>query len=218
MYKEKLDLYEKELKEGKDVKKPEKEKVILYTSPYKRTRQTTEEIYKEACDFISEIRESIVLGEQQFGLFEGFDKLEDLQKYFPDEYLHFTKCVEFGGRFWSRPPLGESRFDVATRVQTLFPKLIRDSEKYGVRNVICVSHGVTCRAFAMTWLNRTPEWFEKDTNPGNAAIRMIEKQQDKGDRVKYDTKKWIRDHCISYTFVRDEFLPNPNFKFPPLTE
>lgn len=179
-YKESLKLYQNQINEGKNVKKPEKEKVILYTSPYKRTRQTTEEIYKIACEYISDVRESIVLGEQQFGLFEGVEKTEDLEKFFPEEYLHFTKCVEFGGRFWARPPLGESRFDVATRVSTLFPKLIRDCEKYGVETAIIVSHGVTCRAFAMQWLNRTPEWFEKEPNPGNTAIRWIEKQQDKG--------------------------------------
>lgn len=25
---------------------------------------------------------------------------------------------------------------------------------------------------------------------------------------------WMRSHCISYTFVEDEFLPNPDFEFP----
>ncbi len=27
-------------------------------------------------------------------------------------------------------------------------------------------------------------------------------------------RHWIRDHCISFTFVRNEFLPNPDFVFP----
>lgn len=27
------------------------------------------------------------------------------------------------------------------------------------------------------------------------------------DMNKNDTKKWLREHCISYTFVRDEFMP-----------
>lgn len=27
-------------------------------------------------------------------------------------------------------------------------------------------------------------------------------------------KKWIRSHLISFTFVKDEFLPNPDFIFP----
>jgi 2,3-bisphosphoglycerate-dependent phosphoglycerate mutase len=154
-------------------------KVVLWTSPYKRTRQTTDEICKVAGEYILEIREHIVLGEQQFGLFEGFD-VKELQKFFPVEMIHFTKCVEFGGRFWARPPLGESRFDVATRVQGIFPKLLRDAEKSNIRNAIIVSHGVTIRAFCMMWLNRTPEWFEQDNNPDNVAIRCIDKCHDKG--------------------------------------
>eukprot|EP00403_Amphidinium_massartii_P022788 CAMPEP_0178387102 /NCGR_PEP_ID=MMETSP0689_2-20121128/8902_1 /TAXON_ID=160604 /ORGANISM="Amphidinium massartii, Strain CS-259" /LENGTH=502 /DNA_ID=CAMNT_0020007459 /DNA_START=9 /DNA_END=1518 /DNA_ORIENTATION=- len=28
-------------------------------------------------------------------------------------------------------------------------------------------------------------------------------------------KHWVRNHLISFTFFRDEFLPNPNFNFPP---
>lgn len=27
--------------------------------------------------------------------------------------------------------------------------------------------------------------------------------------------RWLREHCISFTFVKDEFLPNPDFKFLP---
>ena len=30
---------------------------------------------------------------------------------------------------------------------------------------------------------------------------------EKGQRAKKETLKWIRDHLISFTFVRDEFLP-----------
>ena len=33
-----------------------------------------------------------------------------------------------------------------------------------------------------------------------------------GDRRKL--RHWLKTHCISYTFVLDDFLPNPDFKFP----
>eukprot|EP00899_Mesostigma_viride_P026559 jgi/Mesvir1/7088/Mv09195-RA.1 len=36
-----------------------------------------------------------------------------------------------------------------------------------------------------------------------------------GGSQRRDVLAWIRSHCISYTFVRDEFLPNPDFVFPP---
>ena len=52
---------------------------------------------------------------------------------------------------------GESRYDVAARVEQLFDRLYVDQEKHGIEDVIIVAHGTTCRAFAMMWLRRTPE-------------------------------------------------------------
>ena len=46
--------------------------------------------------------------EQQFGLFEGVP-LQELQGKFPDEFNHFEKHIGLFGRFYARPPLGESR-------------------------------------------------------------------------------------------------------------
>jgi len=40
----------------------------------------------------------------------------------------------------------------------------------------------------------------------------IDKQQN--EREKATVRKFIRDHSISFTFVRDEFMPNPDFVFP----
>ena len=33
---------------------------------------------------------------------------------------------------------------------------------------------------------------------------------------QYARKQWFRAHCCSYIFVGDDFVPNPDFKFPPL--
>lgn len=36
---------------------------------------------------------------------------------------------------------------------------------------------------------------------------------------KGESIQWLRTHVVSYTFVRDEFMPNPDFTMPaPLTE
>jgi hypothetical protein len=37
---------------------------------------------------------------------------DEVQKLYPVESTHFKKLVDHHGRFWARPPLGESRFDV----------------------------------------------------------------------------------------------------------
>lgn len=34
------------------------------------------------------------------------------------------------------------------------------------------------------------------------------------ERDKAGMRRWLREHIISFTFVRNDFLPNPDFKFP----
>jgi broad specificity phosphatase PhoE len=100
-----------------------------------------------------------------------------VEKLYPVEHSHFTKLIKFHGRFWARPPLGESRFDVAKRVHQVsipahnvdqfwsfyidflqaFGTFHRDAERHGIRDLIIVTHGVTLRAFLMMWLHQSPE-------------------------------------------------------------
>jgi len=151
----------------------------LWVSPYKRARETADHIMKAAGECITDKREHILLGEQQFGLFEG-QGLDDIKKLYPQEFSHFIKCIESEGRFWARPPLGESRFDVAKRVHQAFGSFHRDAQFHGINDIIIVSHGVTLRAFAMMWLHLSPEWFEKESNPQYCSIRVIDDNVDKG--------------------------------------
>jgi len=157
---------------------PTKPMFRLWTSPYRRTRETADEIQRSTY-IVGDRKEHILLCEQQFGLFDGIPE-EDLPKLFPNEYTFYDKCERFGGRFWARMPLGESRFDVATRVHQCFGTFLRDRDKYGVYDIIVVCHGVTLRAFVMMWCHLTPEWFEAEPNPPNAAVRLIEDGEDKG--------------------------------------
>jgi len=153
--------------------------VRLWLSPYKRTRETADELQSILIPWIRDRREHILLCEQQFGLFDGiFDK--DLANKYPKEYEHYDKCERFEGRFWARMPLGESRFDVAQRVHQAFGTFQRDAEKHGIEDIIVVCHGVTLRAFVMMWCHKTPEWFEGQANPPNCAIRLIRGSHDKG--------------------------------------
>ena len=38
----------------------------------------------------------------------------------------------------------------------------------------------TLRAFVMMWCHLSPEWFEAEPNPNNAAIRLIDEGTDRG--------------------------------------
>lgn len=149
-------------------------KTRIWSSPYLRTRQTSEHIQialtKENIEF--DYKEHINLCEQQYGLFDGIPD-EELHIKYPNEYAHYKKCEDHEGKFWARMPLGESRFDVAIRVHQAFGTWHRDSQKHNIKNLIVVCHGVTLRAIVMQWLHLTPEWFEAEKNPDNCAIRLI---------------------------------------------
>jgi len=151
----------------------------IWTSPYKRTRQTAQAVEEALAGFSVSVREHINLCEQQFGLFDGIPD-EELPERFPEESAHYAKCEEHEGRFWARMPLGESRFDVAVRIRQVFGTFRHDAIKHGIENVIIICHGVSLRAFVMQWLHLTPEWFDAEPNPGNAWIRLIEDEEDRG--------------------------------------
>lgn len=149
----------------------------MWMSPYRRARETAKAL-QDVCSF-SIVRESIFLGEQQFGLFEGLE-LSEIAERFPLENQHFEKCIAHGGRFYARMPLGESRFDVACRAIRVAELLTAEVAERGGGDVVIVAHGTTLRALAMAWLDRTPEWFENQRNPTNCSVRLIEGRTDKG--------------------------------------
>ncbi len=154
--------------------------VRMWTSPYRRTRETADELETaigESIDF--DRREHINLCEQQFGLFDGIPD-DELPTRLPSEFAHYKKCLDHEGKFWARMPLGESRFDVAVRVRQTFGTFHRDAERWGYKNIIVISHGVTFRAFILQWLHLTPEWFDAEPNPGNCWIRLIDDGDDQG--------------------------------------
>lgn len=175
----------------------------LWVSPYRRTRQTADNIegefrrmwlaprskdafgnpppgpWQTAPIFAHGRREDINLVEQQFGLFDGYED-DELAEKFPAEHAHYKKSEDFEGKFWAKMPQGESRFDVARRVKQMFGTLKRDEEKHGIENLIIVAHGVTIRAFVMQWLHLPYEWSEKEPNPQNCSIRLIENKTDRG--------------------------------------
>jgi 2,3-bisphosphoglycerate-dependent phosphoglycerate mutase len=154
-------------------------RVRLWVSPYLRTRQTADAIQETAGTWITDRVEHVLLCEQQFGLFDGVPEHE-LPVRFPPEFAHYDMLCRFGGKFWARMPQGESRFDVAQRIHQAFGTFHRDAQAHGIRDIVVICHGVTLRAFVMMWCHLSPEWFEGEPNPRNAAIRLIERGEDQG--------------------------------------
>eukprot|EP00466_Bigelowiella_natans_P009703 jgi/Bigna1/76402/fgenesh1_pg.41_\ len=158
----------------------------MWVSPFKRTRQTADGILTTAAgDWIHDVKESPFLVEQDWGLFEG-SGMEDGKEKYPVEWGRMQRLREHQGKYWARMPMGESCFDVCTRVANLFETITRDRlpkwsvGRDSVENVIIVSHGVTIRAFIMMWCHLSPEWFEVNMNPPNCSIIRIDDSECKG--------------------------------------
>ena len=151
------------------------ESMRLWYSTYLRTKQTRDGLLEGMNPSIfRDQREHILLTEQNFGLFDGLTNEECAEKY-PEESRKYDLCTEHSGRFYAKPPNGESRYDVCIRAHQFFGTIIRDAERSqnAVPNVFIVSHGTTLRAFTMMWLHKEIDWFENEPNPANCSIRWL---------------------------------------------
>lgn len=150
------------------------QKLRIWYSPFLRTRQSKDALLEALpAAIVGDIDEDYLLREQDFGLFtEIYDHAEQRQK-FPDEFDKWARLRSNSGKFYARPPDGESRADVAQRVR-LFLQTVMHDAKNGNENLVVVGHGVTNRAFEMNFLRQPVDWFERSENPGNADVTLIE--------------------------------------------
>jgi 2,3-bisphosphoglycerate-dependent phosphoglycerate mutase len=157
-------------------------KATIWHSPYLRTRQTKDAIIEASpASAIGGVHEDYLLREQDFGLFtEIYDRAEQRRK-FPEEFEKWARLRNNSGKFYARPPDGESRADVAQRVRLFLQTVMHDIGS-GNDTVIIVGHGVTNRAFEMNFLHHSVEWFERSDNPGNADVTLIEGTHAEGYR------------------------------------
>ncbi|OBZ95943.1 phosphoglycerate mutase [Pararhizobium polonicum] len=154
--------------------RPEVRPVKVWYSPYLRTRQSKDALLDALPPgIVGAVREDYLLREQDFGLFtEIYDQAEQKQK-FPDEFERWARLRNNSGKFYARPPDGESRADVAQRVR-LFLQTVMQEPDSSEDTLVIVGHGVTNRAFEMNVLHHSVDWFERSNNPGNADVIVIE--------------------------------------------
>lgn len=159
---------------------PGSQKLRLWYSPFLRTRQSKDALLETLpVERVGKVREDYLLREQDFGLFtEIYDHAQRKQK-FPDEFEKWARLRSNSGKFYARPPDGESRADVAQRMR-LFLQTIMYEARHGHDSVVIVGHGVTNRAFEMNFLQHPVDWFERSVNPGNADVTLIEGTRETG--------------------------------------
>ncbi len=109
-----------------------------FCSPYERTVETAKEIVSKLGHKPHHVAEER-LREIEFGVLDGLTSIGIEAKY-PDEHARRKK----EGKYYYRPPGGESRPDVALRVQSFLGTLVRD---YRQKSVLIVTHSVVVLIF-----------------------------------------------------------------------
>ena len=144
---------------------------VLWISPYERTRETARIINKYLN--IKKQKEDIALIEQRYGLFSDKEISEIKEKY-PAEFNHYDNYYQNDGKFYAKLPQGESPFDVALRTRQFIETIYRDKEDV----LFIVSHGITIRTFVMNFMHYSPEWYNRELNPENCSIRLIDSDKE----------------------------------------
>ena len=121
---------------------PEDEKPeVLLSSPYIRARQTAEAIC-EAGGLAGGAKPTVTderLREREFGIFDGLTTV-GIREKFPEEAAHRTKM----GKFYHRPPGGESWADVILRLRSVMNTI---NLQYANKRVLVVCHQVVVLCF-----------------------------------------------------------------------
>jgi broad specificity phosphatase PhoE len=145
---------------------PDIRRMIFYTSPYYRTRQTTAQINGF---FAETVKEDPRLREQEWSMFADDLSKEKIER----ERVNF-------GKFFYRMPHGESGADVYDRITTFIDTLYRDFEKEDYPIASClVSHGLAIKAFIMRFFHLSVEEFDSTETPENCEIFKMRLDEDK---------------------------------------
>lgn len=160
-------------------------RVCAWSSTYLRCAQTQEIVLRRAFgEGAAHIhrRDSFLLREQEFGDWDGLAD-DEMRERDPERWEKRRRMSDLAGRFYFRCPNGESRADVAQRLAVFIGKIHRSRFEHH----LVFLHGVTQRAFRMSWLNLSPAWFEKEPNPQNASALLLRRDGEEG----YWEETWL---------------------------
>jgi broad specificity phosphatase PhoE len=143
-------------------------KCLVYRSPYKRTRRTSEEVFVGAGLMGSpedklpvRVYEDPRLREIEHG-YEGQEGI-DAQKELRDRH----------GYFWYQLDRGESPVQAYDRVSGFLDSFMRQMKRKKKKSALIVSHGLTIRVFVMRFFHLTVEEFDLMRSPENCDIITI---------------------------------------------
>jgi broad specificity phosphatase PhoE len=111
---------------------------VLYTSPYRRTVETAEEVLSGLRDRPLMVKEER-LREKEWGILEGLTR-QGIRARYPEEEARRRHV----GKYYYRPPGGESYADVNLRVHSFIGTLVREHQG---QRVLLITHQVVVLSF-----------------------------------------------------------------------
>lgn len=136
----------------------------IYVSPYLRTRQTMKEVIK-GLGYEPQIVVDERIREIEFGLLDGLTR-QGVEAKYPEEVKRRAK----EGKYFYRPPGGESRPDVKIRLRSFIDTLVRDC--MGL-NVVVICHSVVVlgfRALIEKWGEDEYLQVDRENDVKNASL------------------------------------------------
>jgi 2,3-bisphosphoglycerate-dependent phosphoglycerate mutase len=162
----------------------------IFVSPYLRTVRTAEIMGKHFKEFPKLTLEDRIR-EKEFGILDGLTKA-GINKKYPEE----SRRKERDGKYYYRPPGGESYPDVALRIHSLLGTMARECRK---QTVLVVCHSVVVLTFRrllerlnendLLAIDRDPE---QDVR--NCSVTYYEFNPAAGDRGKMELREFNRIH------------------------
>ncbi|HEU4407179.1 MAG TPA: histidine phosphatase family protein [Polyangiaceae bacterium] len=132
---------------------------LVYTSPYRRTRETLAGLAEGA---------GVALGEAGVRVYEDPRLREVEHGYLPAEPQQELRRTH--GWFYYRYHGGESPADCYDRTSAFLESMMRQVPRKLAQRVLVVTHGLTIRCFVMRFLHLTVEQFDDMANVPNCAI------------------------------------------------
>lgn len=137
------------------------EGALLYSSPYRRTRQTLNGILTGAG-----------MNPDSTRLLED-PRLREVEHGY-DKYEAQTELRQRHGWFYYRFDGGESPADCYDRTSSFLESMMRQVQRKNSERVLITTHGLTIRCFVMRFLHLSVEQFNELDNPTNCAVITLD--------------------------------------------
>ena len=156
----------------------------FFTSPYRRTRETTEGILSSLTSndprpspfprHTIKVHEEPRLREQDFGNFQPDS--EEMARMWEERANY--------GHFFYRIPNGESAADAYDRISGFNESLWRSFGEESFASVcVLVTHGLMTRVFLMKWYHFSVEYFEDLRNVNHCEFIVMRRNEDSGKYI-----------------------------------